>query len=427
MSRILEVEHLGRVEGHGAFTVVLDGPQVARVEFRVFEGLRLFERLVLGHRFDAVPAIVSRVCAICSHAHAIAAVTALEDALGVEVTPRTRHLRELALHGGNIESHALHAFALALPDFLHLPGLAELAQRQPGATVLGLRLKKLGNTIQEVVGGRAIHPVTYVPGGFSAEPSREALTDLHRKLTAAREDCERAVTVWSAVPFPRTGRGPIRCAALVTQGEDFLRGSTLRLSDGATLPLRAYRELAGEFAVPHAHAKQAAHQGRPYMLGALPRMTVNGLPSGRAGEAAARLGLQVPSDDVLANDLAQVVEIVRSVERAGTLVGELLEEPEESPPPRPSVEPRAGEGIAAIEAPRGILFHRYLLDGEGHVTDADVITPTGQNLGHAEERLRLTASTLASLPDRELTLRLEAVCRAYDPCLSCSVHVVRAG
>lgn len=426
MSRILEVEHLGRVEGHGAFTVVLDGPEVARVEFRVFEGLRLFERLVLGHRFDAVPAIVSRVCAICSHAHAIAAVTALEDALGMGVTPRTRRLRELALHGGNIESHALHAFALALPDFLHLPGLAELAQRQPGTTVLGLRLKKLGNTIQEVVGGRAIHPVTYVPGGFSAEPCRETLTDLHRKLTAALEDCEHAVTVWSAVPLPQTGRAPMRCAALVTEGEDFLRGSALRVSDGTSLPLRAYRELAGEFAVPHAHAKQCAHQGRPSMLGALARMTVNGLPSGRAGEAAARLGLQVPSDDVLANNLAQVVEIVRSVERARALTAELLEEPEGAQPV-PCVEPRAGEGIAALEAPRGILFHRYVLDGEGHVQDADVITPTGQNLGHAEERLRLTASSLAGLPDAELTRRLEAVCRAYDPCLSCSVHVVRAG
>jgi len=426
VSRTIEVEHLGRVEGHGAFTVVLDGPEVARVEFRVFEGLRLFERLVLGHRFDEVPAIVSRVCSICSHAHAIVAVAALEDALGVVPTPRTSRLRELALHGGNIESHALHAFALALPDFLRLPGLAALAREQPAATLLGLRLKKLGNTIQETVGGRAVHPVTYLPGGFSAEPSPEALQALARDLTAALDDCERAVTVWSAVPLPLVGRAPIRCAALVSQGGDFLRGSGIRISDGATLPVRAYRDLAGEFAVPHAHAKQAAHGGRPYMLGALARMTVNGIPGGRAGEAAARLGFRVPSQDVLANDLAQVVEIVRSVERARTLVAELLEEPAGAARALP-LQPRAGEGIAAIEAPRGILFHRYVLDGRGTVTDADVITPTGQNLGHAEERLRLTAASLASLGDADLRHRLEVVCRAYDPCLSCSVHVVRAG
>ena len=202
MSRTLEVEHLGRVEGHGAFTVVLDGPQVARVEFHVFEGLRLFERLVLGHRFDEVPAIVSRVCSICSHAHAIVAVAALEDALGVTPSPRTALLRELALHGGNIESHALHAFALALPDFLRLPGLAELAREQPAATALALRLKKLGNTIQEVVGGRAVHPVTYVPGGFTAEPPLEALTELQRQLTAALTTASRRSPSGAPSPCP---------------------------------------------------------------------------------------------------------------------------------------------------------------------------------------------------------------------------------
>lgn len=426
MSRTLQVEHLGRVEGHGAFTVVLDGPDVVRVEFRVFEGLRLFERLLLGHRFDEVPAIVSRVCSICSHAHAITAVQALEDALGVPPTPRAVRLRELALHGGNIESHALHAFALALPDFLHLQGLSELARQHPEDTLLALRLKKLGNTIQEVVGGRAIHPVTYVAGGFTAEPTAEALADLRAELLAALPDCERAVSLWSAVPLPRVGRAPIRCAALVSDGATFLQGSALRLSDGVTLPVREYRQLAQEFAVPHAHAKHAMHEGRPYMLGALARMTINGLPSGRAGEAASILGLHLPTDDVLANDLAQVVEIVRSIERALVLVEELLASPEGSALALP-VTARAGEGIAAIEAPRGTLFHRYLLDGSGVVVEADVITPTGQNLAHAEERLRLTAASLASLDDAELGHRLEVVCRAYDPCLSCSVHVVRGG
>jgi coenzyme F420-reducing hydrogenase alpha subunit len=268
--------------------------------------------------------------------------------------------------------------------------------------------------------------VTYVPGGFTAEPSAEALTELQRQLTAALQDCERAVAVWMAVCLPQAGRAPIRCAALVSEGDAFLQGSAIRLSDGPTLSVRDYRKVAGEYAVPHSHAKHAAHLGRPYMLGALARMTVNGLPTGLAGEAASRLGLAVPSDDVLANDLAQVVEIVRSVERARALVAELLESPSGSALAA-SVPAGAGEGTVAIEAPRGILFHRYSLDADGRVVDADVITPTGQNLGHAEERLRLTATALAGLPDSDLTLRLEAVCRAYDPCLSCSVHVLRAG
>ena len=425
MSRTIAIEHLGRVEGHGGVTVVLEGAEVTRVEFDIVEGLRLFEQLVLGRRWNEVPAIVSRVCAICAHAHAITAVMAVESALRVEVDAGVRKLRELAIQGGNVESHALHAFALALPDFVGVPGVVELAQRFPSAVALGLRLKKLGNTVQEVVGGRAVHPVTYVPGGFSAVPSREALALLREQLEEGLEDCARMVELWSGVPIPDPCDAPIRCAALVPEDDFFLHGRTIRMPDGTTVPVARYRELTNEYTVTHSNAKHSAYDGEAYLLGALARIEVNGLPAGsRAAAAAARLGLQVPSRNVMANTLAQVVEIVRSTERARDLVVELLETDLRHTPPAPIV-PRAGEGVAAMEAPRGILFHRYELDASGVVVAADVITPTAQNLHDAEDRLRVAAGQGSGLPDPELTRRFEMICRAYDPCISCSVHVIR--
>ena len=326
MTRAIVVDHLARIEGHAGITVEIDGDHVEQVRFDIFEGLRLFEGLVRGRPIVEVAGIVSRICAICSHGHAITALEALERAMGIQVSRQTRTLRELAFHGSNIESHALHVFCLALPDLLNRASVIELSADAPETVAMALRLKKLGNTIQEVIGGRAVHPVNYAIGGFSRLPSLDELVRLRDDLTAGLADCERAVEAVAGVSVPSFADDPIRCAAIVPREGSYFFGDAIRLSDGRTIPAAEYRTLTNERAVPHSTARHSLADGAPYMVGALPRLTLNGSQiTGRARAAWTSLGPAVPCRNVVMNDIAQLVELVFSVEQALHIVGQLLE------------------------------------------------------------------------------------------------------
>ncbi|MGA2263617.1 MAG: Ni/Fe hydrogenase subunit alpha [Acidobacteriota bacterium] len=431
MTRTITIDHLARVEGHGGIKVVLDGDQVSTVQLDVFEGIRLLEGLVRGRSLEDVTGIVSRICAICSHGHSITSLQALEDALEVAVTPQTRKLRDLAYHGANIESHALHVFVLALPDLLGHPSVISLAGVNPDAVAMALRLKKLGNTIQEVIGGRAVHPVNYVIGGFGKVPSTDDLLTLKKELSARLTDCERTLEVLRGIKVPDIVCEPIRCAALVPEDEAFFFGNCIELSDGGankTIPVREYRTLTNEYLVPHSHAKRSANDHRSYMVGALARLTISGdRIGGMARRAWEELRLTLPATNILMNNIAQAVEMIYSVERALHLVADLLETgiAPESPLP---YRVRACHGTAATEVPRGILFYSYELDSEGRVAAADVITPTAQNLNHIEDQMRAAVrqGVEAGVSDLMLEQRLAMIARAYDPCISCSVHLFRS-
>jgi sulfhydrogenase subunit alpha len=425
MSRSIVVDHLGRIEGHAGITVVLGDSRVDRVEFDVDEGIRLFEGMLRGRHFMEVPALVSRICAICSHGHAITAAEALERALGVSVPARVRTLRDLAWQGGIIESHALHVFCLALPDFVGHPSVISLAGANPEAVAVALRLKKLGNAIQEVVGGRAVHPVNYIVGGFGKLPSTEEFVRLKDALQAGLEDCDAALALLRTVVVPNFVCEPIRCAALLPEDGAFFFGRVVRLSDGTQVPVEEYRALTNERTVPHSHAKHSAYNGRPFMVGSLARLTVNGdRIRGRARAAWEALRFETPSTNIVMNNVAQFIELVYAVEHALEVVSGLLDRGFDGHP-AVRCQPRAGKGTAATEVPRGTLFHHYELDEAGTVVAADVITPTAENYGSLEEQLRATVRDGTGATDDELRRRLEIVARAYDPCVSCSVHAVR--
>jgi sulfhydrogenase subunit alpha len=425
MSRTIVVDHLARIEGHAGITVVLGGDGVERVDFNVTEGIRLFEGLVRGRHCLDVPGIVSRICAICSHGHTITALSAIERALNVTVSAQTRTLRDLAYQGASIESHALHVFCLALPDLLGHPSVVSLAGVNPAAVGMALRLKKLGNTIQEIVGGRAVHPVNYVIGGFGRLPSTDDLLQLKTALDAGLNDCATALALLRTIALPAFVNEPVRCAALIPRDEAFFFGDTVRLSDGFEVPVDQYLTLTNERAVAHSHAKFSLHDGRSYMVGALARLSLHGdLIQGAARDAWNAVGLCVPSTNIVANNLAQFVELVYSVEHALEIVTTLLAHGIADEPPA-RVDFHAGEGSAATEVPRGTLFHRYELDADGCVVAADVITPTAQNFSNVEDQLRAAVRDGVGESDEVLRFRLEIVARAYDPCVSCSVHAIR--
>lgn len=429
MSTVTLVEPLARVEGHGGITVEMEGDAVTGVRFDVLEGPRLLEVLLKGQPYTQVSHILSRICAICSVAHSLTSIATTEAAFGVKVTPQTQQLRELLFRGENIESHALHVFLLALPDYLGVTGAAAMAAINPEAVDLGLRLKALGNRIQEVIGGRAIHPVNPILGGMGSVPTLAQLQELRDALRTATFDVELGLELLAELPADDFVESDTTYAALEMKGEYgyFNVGEEIVVvspTGRRRFPAADYKAITNEKAVGHSYAKHSTLDGEPFMVGALARLTVNRRRVTSAGtDAIARLGIVLPSANPMDNTRAQLVELVMDLERSLAIVEQMLESGVRAEPPVPVV-PRAGRGTVVVEAPRGLLVHSYEYDAKGRITWADVITPTAMNAASMEHHFR---DTVAQADDRslpEITRKLELVARAYDPCISCSVHVI---
>ncbi len=427
--RTVAIEHLARVEGHGGITVELEGNTVRDVRFDVFEGARLLEPLVRGKPYDEIAPILSRICSICSVAHSLTSLKATENAFGVQISPQTDLLRDLLFQGEIIESHALHLFLLALPDYLNYPSAIALAADKPETVLLGLRLKKLGNLIQETIGGRAIHPVNAIPGGFGRAPSVDQLIELRSALIEGLKDSESTIDVIASLPAVDFCQTDTVYAALNSPDPaGYYAGAEVTVvsnRDRSNITAVEYRTLTNEEAKPHSHAKHSTFRGRPFMVGALARLTVNpGRITARLEAPARRLDLRLPAVNPMENNKAQAVELAAALDRALAIVEQLLREGIRDEAPV-AVEPRAATGTAITEAPRGLLIHSYTYDAEGRVTSADVITPTALNAASMEHHFRCAAEQCREHDDAVLAKRLEMIARAYDPCISCSVHLVR--
>src|SRR5271157_3117561 len=423
------IEHLARVEGHGGITVELEGDAVGDVRFDVFEGARLLESLVGGKRYDAVAPILSRVCSICSAAHTLTSLKATENAFGIRVSPQTELLRELMFRGESIESHALHLFLLALPDYLNYPSAIALAADKPAAVLLGLRMKKLGNLIQETIGGRAIHPVNAVPGGFGKPPTVDQLIELRSGLTQGMADSDAAIDVMASLPAADFCHSDTVYAALRSPNLDsyYSGDEVMAVSDGNRAIVHAadYRSLTNEQSLPHSHAKHSNFRGKPFMVGSLARLTVNPRRlTGRLAVAMKRLKFQLPADNPMDNNKAQALELINDVERALEIIERLLRDGVQDERPA-KVNVRAGTGTAITEAPRGLLIHSYTYDDQGRIVSADVITPTALNAASMELHFRRAVEQSVERDEAVISRRLQMIARAYDPCISCSVHLVR--
>jgi sulfhydrogenase subunit alpha len=428
MSDTIRVEHLARIEGHAGITVKLEGNRLLDVRFDIFEGPRLLEGLLRGRSYEDVAPIISRICAICSAAHSLTSLKATENAFGVEPSPQSNLLRDLLYRGESIESHALHIFCLAVPDYLNYPSVVALAADLPDAAKLGLRLKKLGNSIQEAIGGRAVHPVNAVLGGFGAAPTEDQLIALRRDLIQGMADCDSMLEILATLPPADFCREQTMFAALRPPADyGYYAGDRIDvIFDGSqqTIAAADYRKLTNETAVAHSHAKHSSFNGKPFMVGSLARLTANaGKLSERAGKAIGKLDLRLPSNNPMDNNKAQAVELVFDVEYALATVERLLSEGLKPERPVP-VRPRPATGTAVTEAPRGLLVHSYTYDEQGKIVSADVITPTAMNAASIENHFRCTVEQAAG-DAAGLKKKLEMIARAYDPCVSCSVHLLQ--
>ncbi len=425
MNDSIVIDHLCRVEGHGGITVEIKGGKATRINVDIFEGSRFFEPLVIGRNYDEIPPILSRICAICSAVHTITSLMAVEKAFGVKTTSQTALLRDLLIQGGNIESHALHLFCLAVPDYLGYTGAISLAADHPELVVMGLNLKKLGNTIQEAIGGRAVHPVNAVIGGFGKLPNKEMLLDLKEQLKKGLEQALSTIDFMATLKIPEFTESPTVYAAIEAPGGKYsFLGDRITLSTGDSIDIDRYKDLCNEKVVKHSHAKHSQFKNKPFMVGSLARIMLNGHKlAGESKKAMKKLGLNLPSENILHNNPAQAVELVYAIERSLEIIEQLIRNGIKNEKPA-RVNVKAGRGTAVCEAPRGMLFHSYAFDNKGKLVNADVITPTAQNLANIEKDIKASVEKLINESKESIAEKLEMVARAYDPCISCSVHLI---
>ena len=436
----IDIHHIARIEGHGNVEVKLEAGKIKNIELKTVEPARFFESIVGGRHFNDLALIVSRICGICSPNHTITALLAIEQVLDVEVSERTRLLRQLLVRGSFIQNHATHLYLLAAPDFLGQLSALSLQQSSPQMLARALELKKLGNDLCAAVGGRSVHPVNAVIGGFTDEPEQMTLQVLAARLRAALKDAVETVEFFAKLGFPDFHPAREKIALHAPNGYAILSDKAevcvAAFNSSWTDSVSNYHNYIKEHPRPElgnakfSLLKEGDAEAVPFMVGALARVNHNWdvlMPAaaGAAKAAAKSAGIHKGADNPYLNNLCQAIELVDVLQRCAKLCEKLASSYDEQRgqvAPAESVELRAGLGFAASEAPRGTLFYSIGLDQQGRVSSGDIITPTAQNLACIEADLRLLAPQLEELPQDEMVLQIEQLIRAYDPCLSCAVH-----
>jgi coenzyme F420-reducing hydrogenase alpha subunit len=420
-TRTIAVDLMARVEGEGALRVTVERGRVRDVELRIFEPPRFFEAFLVGRHFEEVPDIVARICGICPVAYQMSAVHALEAIFGLSVDGPLRDLRRLLYCAEWIESHALHVYMLHAPDFLGYASAIEMARDHPQAVTRGLRLKKAGNALLALLGGRSVHPVSVKVGGFSRVPRRRELEALRDELRWAHDAAVETVRWVAGFEFPDFAQDYTCVALSPADGYPFNEGA-IASSGGLRIPGRDFESRFAETQVPYSSALHCTLDGSAYLVGPLARLRLNEAHlTPAAGQALRDTGLGLPLRNPFHGIVARAVEIVLATEEALRLI-DAYEPPAE--PARP-VTVTAGVGAACTEAPRGLLYHRYRVGPDGTILEAKIVPPTSQNQRRIEEDLRGFVPRVLDRPNREAAAACERVIRCYDPCISCATHFLR--
>ncbi len=426
-ARTIKVDILARVEGEGGLYIKLKGDQVQDVKLKIYEPPRFFEALLRGRNFAEAPDITARICGICPVAYQMSAVHAMEDAFGVKVDGQLRALRRLLYCGEWIESHTLHVYMLHAPDFLGYQDAIQMAKDHPGVVQRGLQLKKAGNEIVTLLGGREIHPLNVRVGGFYKLPLRSEFAALAERLKWARDAALETVRFVASLPFPDFERDYIFVALRQPDGHPIneypFNEGRLVSNGGLDIPVSEYEANFTEEHVQHSNALHSVlKQQGAYFVGPLARYSLNfDRLSPLAQEAAREAGLGPVCRNPFKSIIVRSVEIVYACDEALRII-EQYERPEK---PAIEIHPRAATGYACTEAPRGILYHRYRLDEEGSILDAKIVPPTSQNQKTIEQDLGQFVPRFLNLPQEDLLWQCEQAVRNYDPCISCATHFLR--
>jgi len=422
--RIIRVGAIARVEGEGALNVTVRDGVVVAAELNIYEPPRFFEAFLRGREVREITDIVARICGICPVAYQMSAAHALEKALRVTVPAGVRELRRLLYCGEWIESHALHVYMLHAPDFMGFESGIAMAGKHRDIVERGLRMKKIGNRILEVLGGRAIHPINVTVGGFYRAPRladvRAMLPELQWGLAASVETFRWA----AALDFPNLDV-EYEMVSLRHPTEYPMNEGNVVSSSGLNIPPEEYERHFEERHVPQSTALHSVllPDGKNYLVGPLARVNLcREQLSDTAKREADTARLDWPCRNNFKSILARSLELITAFEEAIRIVEEYRTEPT---PSRAEVTLRAGEGCHVTEAPRGLIFHRYRIGDDGLIAEAKIVPPTSQNQGQIESDLSAFLPGVLHLADADVGRRCEHLIRNYDPCISCATHFLR--
>jgi sulfhydrogenase subunit alpha len=425
----VDLHHVTRVEGHGNIYVNVNKGVIEKCEWSIPEAPRFFEAMVVGRSWSELHHITSRICGICSIGHTLASLKATETALGITISEQDLKLRKLALHAENLQSHILHLGFLVLPDLMGVGSVVPLASTNLHEVKTVLQLHRTANEMSNLLCGRTTHPQRLIPGGFSKIPSIKELATLRKKLQDSISSLQTVAALFKSLSsrLPNFKR-ETEFIALTSPNEYALYDGSVTSSDTGSAPVKEYLAYTNEYVVPWSTAKWAKHVRESYMVGALARLNLNFKRlSPLARETAEGFNLIPMCYNPFMNSIAQLVEVVHSVEDSIRLINELeaagLQTQQEYN--KPEIKVKAGSGVGAVEVPRGILFHEYTYNSKGVCTKANCVIPTNQNHGNIELDMKALLSQILDKSQKEIELTLEMLVRAYDPCISCSTHAVK--
>jgi len=418
VDRTIVYDYISRVEGEGSLEVKISEGKAVDAKLEIFEAPRFFEAFLRGRKALELPELTSRICGICPIAHVITAAKAVENALEISLDERTIALRKALALSGIMQSHALHVYFLAAPDFLGYSSAIAASKDLMDVVRRGFRLKRIANMVSEYIGGRAVHPVTLTVGGFSRPPLAERLDEIVKLLDSAIEDAFETVKLVSGFKYPEFEPNHVN-VALSSNDSYAITEGLAKTSSGEYFDSREYRRHVSEEQVPHSNTKRSKLKNNSsFEVGPVARFNLNYESlCDMAKEAAEKAGLKPPVRNPFKSTMVRAVEIVQAIDEMRSILKEGVNVP---PPRKPRL--RQSTGAALTEAPRGLLYHSYALDRDGRVLSADIVTPTAHNSWRVEEDVFDLVPSVASMDDEALKNLLGMLVRAYDPCISCSVH-----
>jgi sulfhydrogenase subunit alpha len=421
-TRTINVHHITRVEGHGNIDIRIKDGKLERATWEVVETPRFFEAMLVGKKWENAPWISGRICGICSIGHTLASIRACENAFGIVPTEQTRMLRILLKHMETLQSHVLHLYFLAAPDFLNAGSVFPLIDSHPDVVGRAARMKLLANDLCDCVGGRRLHPTRTVVGGFTMLPKKSELAAFKQRLKEVEDDLLKTAELFRSFVIPDFTR-ETEFVSLKGEGSYPFIGGDLVSTDGVRKAEHEYRAMTNEYMVEQSTSKWSKLSRKSFAVGALARVNNNfPLLHVAAQEISRSLGLKAVNHNPYMNNVAQLVECVHVVMESVDLIEQLADMTWQEP--KQEVVPQAGIGVGAVEVPRGILYHCYEFDKEGHITHSDCVIPTSQNHANIQHDLTELASQHAAkgTSDHDIELLAQMLVRSYDPCISCSVH-----